>query len=228
MPEYKFVKYETFDEGRVVRILLNRPDARTRRTGDARRARRGVPGGRGGRQVRVVILGGEGLDVLLRPRHGLEGLDARSTCPARTSIRPQRSTAAPARAPRSVMLQEWHYFFQNTLRWRNLRKITIAQVHGDVYAGGAHADVGLRPDRRLRGGALRRRGRHPARHVRRRVLRPPVGVRAAQDQGAAAHRRLHRHPRGPPPRHGVEGVHARGARRADARVRPAHRQLSRR
>ena len=35
-----------------------------------------------------------------------------------------------------LMLQEWHYFFQNTLRWRNLRKITIAQVHGSVYAAG--------------------------------------------------------------------------------------------
>jgi enoyl-CoA hydratase len=34
------------------------------------------------------------------------------------------------------MLQEWHYFFQNTLRWRNLRKITIGQAHGDVYAAG--------------------------------------------------------------------------------------------
>src|SRR5947209_2459199 len=34
------------------------------------------------------------------------------------------------------MLQEWHHYFQNTLRWRNLRKITIAQVHGDVYAAG--------------------------------------------------------------------------------------------
>ena len=34
------------------------------------------------------------------------------------------------------MLQEWHYFFQNTLRWRNLRKITIAQVQGTVYAAG--------------------------------------------------------------------------------------------
>jgi len=34
------------------------------------------------------------------------------------------------------MLQEWHHFFQNTLRWRNLRKITIAQVHGPVYAAG--------------------------------------------------------------------------------------------
>ena len=34
------------------------------------------------------------------------------------------------------MLQEWHYFFQNTLRWRNLRKITIAQAHGPVFAAG--------------------------------------------------------------------------------------------
>ena len=34
------------------------------------------------------------------------------------------------------MLQEWHYYYQNTLRWRNLRKITIAQVHGTVYAAG--------------------------------------------------------------------------------------------
>jgi enoyl-CoA hydratase len=36
----------------------------------------------------------------------------------------------------ALMLQEWHYFFQNTLRWRNLRKITIAQMHGPVYAAG--------------------------------------------------------------------------------------------
>jgi len=35
-----------------------------------------------------------------------------------------------------IMLQEWHYFFQNNLRWRNLRKITIAQVHGDVFSAG--------------------------------------------------------------------------------------------
>ena len=35
-----------------------------------------------------------------------------------------------------VMLQEWHHYFQSTLRWRNLRKITVAQVHEDVYAAG--------------------------------------------------------------------------------------------
>ena len=34
------------------------------------------------------------------------------------------------------MLQEWHYFFENTRRWRNLRKITIGQAHGPVFAAG--------------------------------------------------------------------------------------------
>jgi enoyl-CoA hydratase len=34
------------------------------------------------------------------------------------------------------MLQEWHFYFENTRRWRDLRKITIAQVQGAVYAAG--------------------------------------------------------------------------------------------
>src|SRR5208282_1240339 len=30
--------------------------------------------------------------------------------------------------------QEWHYYFENTRRWRNLRKTTVAQVHGNVFS----------------------------------------------------------------------------------------------
>ena len=75
----------------------------------------------------------------------------------------------------ALMLQEWHYFFENTRRWRNLRKITIAQVHGDVYAAGlmlmwACDLIVCDEDTRVR-----RRRRHPARHVRRRVLRVTRG-----------------------------------------------------
>ena len=33
-------------------------------------------------------------------------------------------------------LQEWHYFFENTCRWRDLRKITIAQVQGNAISAG--------------------------------------------------------------------------------------------
>ena len=47
-----------------------------------------------------------------------------------------RSKGATRTGAEQRMLQEWHFFFQNTLRWRNLRKITLAQVHGSVLAGG--------------------------------------------------------------------------------------------
>jgi enoyl-CoA hydratase len=43
---------------------------------------------------------------------------------------------ATRKGSEALMLQEWHYFFENTRRWRNLRKITIGQAHGDVYAAG--------------------------------------------------------------------------------------------
>ena len=46
------------------------------------------------------------------------------------------------------MLQEWHYFFENTRRWRNLRKITIAPGARRRLRRRADADVGVRPHRR--------------------------------------------------------------------------------
>ena len=48
-----------------------------------------------------------------------------------------RSTAPRAsRSRRRLYLQEWHYFFENTCRWRDLRKITIAQVQGNAISAG--------------------------------------------------------------------------------------------
>ncbi len=69
----------------------------------------------------------------------------------------------------------------------------------DGPVGGTDAGVVLRSHRRGQGHGVRRRRRHPARDVRRRVLRPPVGVRAAQGEGATAHRRLARTPTKPTP-----------------------------
>ena len=56
--------------------------------------------------------------------------------PVRTSIRPTRSTAVPARPGRSLYLREWHHYFENTCRWRDLRKITIARVQGNAISAG--------------------------------------------------------------------------------------------
>jgi enoyl-CoA hydratase len=132
MPDYKFVTYELLDEGRVARILLNRPEQRNAQSrgllvelDDAFRVAEEDD------NVRVVILGGAG--KMFSSGHDMgskESVEEYISHPTRQINGGTREGAE------NRMLQEWHYFFQNTLRWRNLRKITIAQVHGDVYAAG--------------------------------------------------------------------------------------------
>jgi enoyl-CoA hydratase len=132
MPDYKFLKYETHDEGRVVRILLNRPEARNAQNrGMLVELDEAFLHAEADDQVRVVILGGEGL--MFSSGHDMGSkvsMEEYASHPTRFINGGTREGAE------NRMLQEWHYFFQNTLRWRNLRKITIAQVHGDVYAAG--------------------------------------------------------------------------------------------
>jgi enoyl-CoA hydratase len=135
MTDYEFVTYELLDEGRVARILLARPEARNAQNRgmlvelDAafREAERDDG-------VRVVILGWEGLMFSsghdIGSKLSIQEIYGPNPHPSRLVDGGTREGAE------QVMLQEWHHFFQNTLRWRNLRKITIAQVHGDVYAAG--------------------------------------------------------------------------------------------
>src|SRR3984885_879884 len=132
MPEYEFVKYEELEDGKIVRILLDRPDTRNAQNrgmlvelDDAFRTAEKND------TVRVVILGGAG--PLFSSGHDMgsaKAIEERTTHP--TSL----IDGATREGAESRMLQEWHYFFQNTLRWRNLRKITVAQVQGTVYAAG--------------------------------------------------------------------------------------------
>ena len=85
--------------------------------------------------VRVVILGGEGPMFSSGHDTGIEEMWEELHPGSQPAPDAQRNGGTRDGAER-LMLQEWHYFFQNTLRWRNLRKITIAQVHGGVYAAG--------------------------------------------------------------------------------------------
>jgi enoyl-CoA hydratase len=136
MPDYQFLTYELLDEGTIARIMLNRPRQRNAQNrgllaelGDAMLAAEADD------QVRVVILGGAG--PIFSSGHDLgsrESLEERAPGPAQHATF-QRDGGTRAGAE-TRMLQEWHYFFQNTLRWRNLRKITVAQVQGSVFAAG--------------------------------------------------------------------------------------------
>jgi enoyl-CoA hydratase len=84
--------------------------------------------------VRVVILGGTG--PIFSSGHDM---GSKLSVAERTGPDPHPSysiNGATRDGAEARMLQEWHYFFENTKRWRNLRKITIAQVNGTVYAAG--------------------------------------------------------------------------------------------
>ncbi len=134
-----------------------------------------------------------------------------------------KGDGATRKGAESLMLQEWHYYFSNTLRWRNLRKITIAQVQGTVYAAGLMlmwaCDLIVAADNAYFADVV---GSSP-RDVWGRVLRTPVGVRASTGQGVAPHQRRHRRRRGPSPRHGLKDLPDRRARGAHARLRQENR-----
>ena len=164
MADYRYVTYETLDEGTIARIMLNRPEARNAQNrGLLVELDEAFLKAEADDTVRVVILGGTGRcsprATTWAPRRRCE--ESQPGPDQHPSFRDQRRR--PGRAPRSLMLQEWHYFFENTRRWRNLRKITIAQVHGDVYAAALMlmwaCDLIVAAD----DATLRRRGRHPAR-----------------------------------------------------------------
>jgi enoyl-CoA hydratase len=85
--------------------------------------------------VRVVILGGNG--AIFSSGHDMgSSISLRERTPGPDAHPSTRLNGGTRSAAEKRMLQEWHYFFTNTMRWRDLRKITIAQVQGGVFAAG--------------------------------------------------------------------------------------------
>lgn len=135
-PTFRFIRYELMDEGRVARILLNRPETRNAQNrGLLVELNEAFMTAEADDNVRVVILGGAG--PLFSSGHDLGSsahLDELNPGPLQHPTR--RMNGGTREGTEKRMLQEWHYFFENTRRWRNLRKITIAQVQGKTFAAG--------------------------------------------------------------------------------------------
>lgn len=130
--EYKYVTYELLDEGTIARIMLNRPEARNAQNrGLLVELDEAFLRAEADDQVRVVILGGTG--KLFSAGHDMGSKEAADDWANHPTAKTNGGTRVGAE---NLFLQEWHYYFQNTLRWRNLRKITIGQAHGNVYAAG--------------------------------------------------------------------------------------------
>lgn len=132
MGDYQFLQYETHDDGAIVRILLDRPEARNAQNrGLLVELDEAFLRAEADDTCRVVILGGTG--PLFSSGHDLGSKVAMDEYQNHPTSKINGATRDGAE---KRMLQEWHYYFENTRRWRNLRKITIAQVQGTVYAAG--------------------------------------------------------------------------------------------
>ena len=136
MADYKYVTYETLDQGSIARIYMNRPESRNAQNrGLLVEVNDAFLRAEADDDVRVVIFGG--LGTMFSAGHDMgtkASLEERMPGPNQhPSMQINGGTREGAERR---MLQEWHYFFQNTLRWRNLRKITVAQVQGPVFAAG--------------------------------------------------------------------------------------------
>jgi enoyl-CoA hydratase len=132
VPENNYVTYETLDEGSIARIMLNRPEARNAQNrGMLVELHEAFLRAEADDAVRVVILGGVG--PMFSSGHDMGSKVSMEELASHPSWQVNGGTRKGAER---LMLQEWHHFFENTRRWRNLRKITVAQVHGPVYAAG--------------------------------------------------------------------------------------------
>jgi enoyl-CoA hydratase len=134
--DYTWLIYETTDDGTIAIVTLNRPRQRNAQHRgllvelDAAMSRAQFDDA-----VRVVILRGAG--TAFSSGHDLGSADAIAERQPGPGMSPTFGGNGGTRdGIEGNWLQEWHYFVQNTRRWRDLRKITIASVNGPVYAAG--------------------------------------------------------------------------------------------
>jgi enoyl-CoA hydratase len=135
-PDYQFITTETIDDGAIVRIMLNRQRQRNAQSrGLLVELNDAFMAAEADDAVRVVILGG--LGPMFSSGHDMGSTQSRAESTPGPTLHPSWGVNGGTRAgTERLYLQEWHHFFQNTKRWRDLRKITIAQVHGNVISAG--------------------------------------------------------------------------------------------
>jgi enoyl-CoA hydratase len=133
---YKWLIYETIDDGSIAIVTLNRPRQRNaQHRGLLVELDAAMAEAQYDDAVRVVILRGAG--TAFSSGHDLGSRDAIAEREPGPDQHPSFQGFGGTRdGIERNWLQEWHFFVQNTRRWRDLRKITIASVQGPVYAAG--------------------------------------------------------------------------------------------
>ena len=127
----KFVTYEAIEGGTIARIMLNRPESRNAQNrGLLVELDEAFLRAEADDAVRVVILGGMG--KMFSAGHDMGSKEMREEWSGDNPHPTRLINGGTRKGAEQRMLQEWHYYFENTRRWRNLRKITIAQVLKDA------------------------------------------------------------------------------------------------
>jgi enoyl-CoA hydratase len=136
MADYQYVTYETLEGGLIARIMLSRERTRNAQNrGLLVELNEAFLRAEADDDVRVVILGGIG--PIFSSGHDMgskESIVERAPGPQQHPT--MRINGGTRAGLENRWIQEWHYYFENTMRWRNLRKITVAQVQGTVFAAG--------------------------------------------------------------------------------------------
>ncbi len=135
MSEYRYITYEELDEGRIARITLDRPRYRNaQHRGLLVELDEAFVRAEQDDTVRVVVLAGNGPVFSSGHDMGTAERNAERD-PDSPDFHPTYAiNGATRKSAEKKMLGEYHYFYGNALRWRKLRKITIAQVQGPVFA----------------------------------------------------------------------------------------------
>lgn len=124
---YQYITTETLDNGGITRVTLNRPEVRNAQNlGMLKELNDALLAAESDKDVRVVILAGAGPTFSSGHDVGLQG-----------QADYEEYAAGSARVGTELRtMREWEFFFSYTLRWRDLRKITIAQVQGGCVGAG--------------------------------------------------------------------------------------------
>ncbi len=133
---YKHITLDRVEDGTIAVITLDRPEVRNAQNrGMLVELDEAFGACEADDLVRVVVLRGAGKAFSSGHDMGSAAAQAERE-PGPDQHSSYCSHGATRAGAEQRYLQEWHYFFQNAKRWRDLRKITIAAVHGPVYTGG--------------------------------------------------------------------------------------------
>jgi len=135
MSDYRWLLYDTVDDGTIAVITLNRPEHRNpQNRGLLVELGEAFMRAEADDTVRVVVLRGAGPSF--SAGHDMGRVHAGEAAPGPDQHPSFRENGGTKDGMEKWMRQEWHYFFNNTRRWRDLRKITVASVQGPVYSAG--------------------------------------------------------------------------------------------